>query len=60
MQPDRDETNVWFERANNPALGLVERRYVLLLNSDAFVSRSGPKTSAAKAAVGTRARSAQQ
>lgn len=31
-------TNVGFGRANNQALGLVEGRYVLLLNTDAFVS----------------------
>ena len=33
-----NETNVGFGRANNQALGLVEGRYVLLLNTDAFVS----------------------
>jgi len=33
-----NETNVGFGRANNQALPLVEGRYVLLLNSDAFVS----------------------
>src|SRR5688572_29896667 len=31
-------TNVGFGRANNQALGLVEGRYVLLLNTDAFVA----------------------
>jgi len=31
-------TNVGFGRANNQALDLVEGRYVLLLNTDAFVS----------------------
>lgn len=31
-------TNVGFARANNQALDLVEGRYVLLLNTDAFVS----------------------
>ncbi len=31
-------TNVGFARANNQALNLVEGRYVLLLNTDAFVS----------------------
>ena len=31
-------TNVGFGRANNQALALVEGRYVLLLNTDAFVS----------------------
>lgn len=33
-----NETNVGFGRANNQALPLVEGRYVLLLNTDAFVS----------------------
>jgi N-acetylglucosaminyl-diphospho-decaprenol L-rhamnosyltransferase len=33
-----NETNVGFGRANNQALGLIEGRYVLLLNPDAFVS----------------------
>lgn len=33
-----NETNVGFGRANNQALGLVEGRYVLLLNTDAFVA----------------------
>jgi len=34
-----NEKNVGFGRANNQALGLVEGRYVLLVNSDAFVSQ---------------------
>src|SRR6187401_3253695 len=34
-----NETNVGFGRANNQALPLVEGRYVLLLNTDAFVSQ---------------------
>lgn len=33
-----NQTNVGFGRANNQALDLVESRYVLLLNTDAFVS----------------------
>lgn len=33
-----NRTNVGFGRANNQALDLVEGRYVLLLNTDAFVS----------------------
>lgn len=33
-----NEANVGFGRANNQALDLVEGRYVLLLNTDAFVS----------------------
>lgn len=33
-----NQTNVGFGRANNQALDLVEGRYVLLLNTDAFVS----------------------
>jgi N-acetylglucosaminyl-diphospho-decaprenol L-rhamnosyltransferase len=33
-----NETNVGFGRANNQALSLIEGRYVLLLNTDAFVS----------------------
>lgn len=33
-----NETNVGFGRANNQALGLVQGRYVLLLNTDAFVA----------------------
>ncbi len=33
-----NKTNVGFGRANNQALDLVEGRYVLLLNTDAFVS----------------------
>lgn len=33
-----NKTNVGFGRANNQALGLVEGRYVLLLNTDAFVA----------------------
>lgn len=33
-----NETNVGFGRANNQALHLAEGRYVLLLNTDAFVS----------------------
>lgn len=34
-----NKTNVGFGRGNNQALGLVEGRYVLLLNTDAFVSQ---------------------
>lgn len=34
-----NQTNVGFGRANNQALDLVESRYVLLLNTDAFVSQ---------------------
>jgi N-acetylglucosaminyl-diphospho-decaprenol L-rhamnosyltransferase len=34
-----NDTNVGFGRANNQALSLVEGRYVLLLNTDAFVSQ---------------------
>lgn len=33
-----NQANVGFGRANNQALGLIEGRYVLLLNTDAFVS----------------------
>lgn len=33
-----NKTNIGFGRANNQALGLVEGRYLLLLNTDAFVS----------------------
>lgn len=32
-----NETNIGFGRANNQALALIEGRYVLLLNTDAFV-----------------------
>jgi GT2 family glycosyltransferase len=40
-----NETNVGFGRANNQALGLARGRYILLLNTDAFVSRDTlPKT----------------
>ena len=33
-----NERNVGFGRANNQALGLASGRYVLLLNTDAFVA----------------------
>ena len=40
-----NRTNVGFGRANNQALPLVRGRYVLLLNTDAFVSSDTlPKT----------------